>query len=388
MVAAAEEEVDYSSRGFSIETLAFHGGGGGSGAHEEAMLQLHGDVVPDDAVGDCSRHRRSNLHHISLEVAGVASIRLISCMEEFTSSSPSDSVVMAECQLPATTTHDADADADYRRDDAARGHHHRRRVSESEVRAMVSEEVASILGYSVHSDDPLMSSGLNSQAGMELRGTLSEVFDQRLPATLLYDYQSIGEIAKFVCEELAAASSVQVGEEEEKAGVAGGDGGGGGGGDASSSSSLPASLRTLRGAAVRPLFLAAPGVANGQSAYFSFISHLSWSDQPIYTLEKDDSKNISELAAVHVKDILRVQPRGPYLIGGHSYGGVVAMEVALQLERRGEQVGHVFVFDAPHPLQVRGVAVAAAEEEEEEATDEDAFELMEMILAAIDFGAC
>ena len=143
---------------------------------------------------------------------------------------------------------------------------------------------------------------------------------------------------------------------------------------------MASSLRTLRGAAVRPLFLAAPGVANGQSAYFSFVAHLSWSEQPIYTLEKDDSKTIEELAAVHVEDILRIQPRGPYLLGGHSYGGVVAMEVALQLERRGSQVGHVFVFDAPHPLQVRAPVAGST------ADDADAEELMEMILNAIDFG--
>ena len=38
--------------------------------------------------------------------------------------------------------------------------------------------------------------------------------------------------------------------------------------------------------ALRPLFLAAPGVANAQSAYFSFSQFLQWSDQPIYVLDK------------------------------------------------------------------------------------------------------
>ena len=49
-------------------------------------------------------------------------------------------------------------------------------------------------------------------------------------------------------------------------------------------------------AAVRPLFLAAPGVANAQSAYFSFSRYLAWSTQPIYVLEKDDALNIEQLA--------------------------------------------------------------------------------------------
>lgn len=49
-------------------------------------------------------------------------------------------------------------------------------------------------------------------------------------------------------------------------------------------------------APVRPLFLAAPGVANAQSAYFSFSRYLAWSDQPIYVLEKDNALDIAQLA--------------------------------------------------------------------------------------------
>ena len=49
-------------------------------------------------------------------------------------------------------------------------------------------------------------------------------------------------------------------------------------------------------ATVRPLFLAAPGVANAQSAYFSFSQYLAWSDQPIYVLEKDNALDIAQLA--------------------------------------------------------------------------------------------
>ena len=56
-------------------------------------------------------------------------------------------------------------------------------------------------------------------------------------------------------------------------------------------------LLARRGPApVRPLFLAAPGVANAQSAYFSFSRYLAWSDQPIYVLEKDNALDIAQLA--------------------------------------------------------------------------------------------
>ena len=114
-----------------------------------------------------------------------------------------------------------------------------------------------------------------------------------------------------------------------------------------------------RGAAAqRPLFLAAPGVANAQSAYFSFSQFLQWSDQPIYVLDKDNDLNIAQLARQNAADIVKVQPEGPYLLGGHSYGGAVAMEVAMVLESWGHDIGAVLVrfaccvafYVSQHPL--------------------------------------
>lgn len=103
-------------------------------------------------------------------------------------------------------------------------------------------------------------------------------------------------------------------------------------------------LKLLRGAPPpRPLFLAAPGVANAQSAYYAFSQFLAWSDQPIYVLEKDNDLNIFDLARQNARDIVQVQPEGPYLLGGHSYGGAVAIEVAAVLESWGHDVGLVLV---------------------------------------------
>lgn len=65
--------------------------------------------------------------------------------------------------------------------------------------------------------------------------------------------------------------------------------------------------------------------------------------QPIYVLEKDNDLDIASLARANAEDILKVQPEGPFLLGGHSYGGTVAVEVALVLESWGHEVGLVMV---------------------------------------------
>jgi thioesterase domain-containing protein len=54
---------------------------------------------------------------------------------------------------------------------------------------------------------------------------------------------------------------------------------------------------------------------------------------------------IEEMAAVYLAEIRKVQPRGPYLLGGASFGGVVAYEMAQQLEAAGDAAAFVALLD-------------------------------------------
>ena len=60
-------------------------------------------------------------------------------------------------------------------------------------------------------------------------------------------------------------------------------------------------------------------------------------------------ESITEMAADYAASITRYQPRGPYLIGGWSLGGVMAFEVACQLIRRGEHVFGLVLLDSTLP---------------------------------------
>jgi thioesterase domain-containing protein len=55
---------------------------------------------------------------------------------------------------------------------------------------------------------------------------------------------------------------------------------------------------------------------------------------------------LNEMAAYHIRKMRSIQPRGPYLVGGMCAGGVIAFEIALQLQRQGENVALVAVIDA------------------------------------------
>jgi len=55
---------------------------------------------------------------------------------------------------------------------------------------------------------------------------------------------------------------------------------------------------------------------------------------------------IEELASHYINEMRRFQPEGPYFLMGHSFGGVVAYEMAQQLTARGEILGLLALFDS------------------------------------------
>jgi thioesterase domain-containing protein len=52
------------------------------------------------------------------------------------------------------------------------------------------------------------------------------------------------------------------------------------------------------------------------------------------------------MAALYVEAIRKLQPQGPYLIGGYSSGGIIAFEMAQQLSRQGDEVGVLAMLDS------------------------------------------
>jgi thioesterase domain-containing protein len=51
----------------------------------------------------------------------------------------------------------------------------------------------------------------------------------------------------------------------------------------------------------------------------------------------------------HLASIRSVQPAGPYLLVGFSFGGLIAYEIAQQLLADGEEVAHLAILDTPLP---------------------------------------
>src|SRR6266404_1439831 len=62
---------------------------------------------------------------------------------------------------------------------------------------------------------------------------------------------------------------------------------------------------------------------------------------------------MEQIATLYIRDIQRVRSGGPYLLGGWSVGGLIAFEMARQLNQQGETVGMLVLFDTHLPPQNR-----------------------------------
>ncbi|WP_281955800.1 non-ribosomal peptide synthetase [Pseudophaeobacter arcticus] len=56
--------------------------------------------------------------------------------------------------------------------------------------------------------------------------------------------------------------------------------------------------------------------------------------------------SIADMAALFIANMRRRQPEGPYRLAGHSFGGVVAWEMACQLQAAGVEVAGLCLFDS------------------------------------------
>jgi thioesterase domain-containing protein len=62
---------------------------------------------------------------------------------------------------------------------------------------------------------------------------------------------------------------------------------------------------------------------------------------------------LESMAAHYIEAVRAIQPEGPYLLGGWSFGGVVAFEMARQLKHQHGQVAHVTLLDTWAPSRQR-----------------------------------
>ncbi|MBD6621136.1 AMP-binding protein, partial [Komarekiella sp. 'clone 1'] len=107
-----------------------------------------------------------------------------------------------------------------------------------------------------------------------------------------------------------------------------------------------------------PLFLI--HAVFGDVLSYKDLAHHLGSDQPVYGLQAQglDGKQvpytrIEDMASHYIKEIQTLQPNGPYFLGGYSFGGVVAFEMAQQLYKQGQKIGFLTLFHSSAPASIK-----------------------------------
>jgi thioesterase domain-containing protein len=116
----------------------------------------------------------------------------------------------------------------------------------------------------------------------------------------------------------------------------------------------PSWMVPLRAAGTRPpLFCACAG--DGDVTKYRDLAQALADDQPVYGFGIPPLPagaafpSVEQLASDYVQAARAVQPEGPYFLCGHSFGGLVAYEMAALLQRAGAQVRLVALIDTLHP---------------------------------------
>ncbi|MBF6571305.1 MAG: KR domain-containing protein [Candidatus Binataceae bacterium] len=191
--------------------------------------------------------------------------------------------------------------------------------SNDEVETTLTRWWQELLGVeSVSSQDNFFDLGGNSLTGVRLLAKLNKAYAVNLKLPSLFEMPTIEKLARLVRrEETATVISCVV---------------------------------PLRPRGSLPPLFVLPGAGGSVLAFSQLIPHME-SDLPIYTLlyTVDESKpavlRVEDLAAHYIQEMRKVQPEGPYYLLGHSFGGLVAFEMAQQLRMMGQATGLLGIID-------------------------------------------
>ena len=172
---------------------------------------------------------------------------------------------------------------------------------------------------SIGIDQDYFDLGGDSSLAVRMFAEIEKKFKVKLPLATLYEAPTIEELARVLR------------------------------GEASASGWSP--LVAIQPEGSRPPLFCFHGAGGNVLIYRDLSRHLG-SDQPLYGLQSqglDGSgpplSTVEDMAALYVKEIRRVQPHGPYFLGGYCGGGSIAYEVAQQLQAEGERVALLALFD-------------------------------------------
>jgi amino acid adenylation domain-containing protein len=112
----------------------------------------------------------------------------------------------------------------------------------------------------------------------------------------------------------------------------------------------------------RPPFFCVHGLGGAVLRFQELARHMA-PDQPFYGIQPQGIDggmafldSVEQMASCYIREMRKVQPEGPYFIGGYSFGGLVAFEMACQLRAGDQEVAFLGLVDT-YPGKAKSNAV-------------------------------
>ncbi|MEM7114000.1 MAG: condensation domain-containing protein [Chloroflexota bacterium] len=192
------------------------------------------------------------------------------------------------------------------------------RTTTEQALTQIWSEVLGIPRVSI--EDQFFALGGDSIKALQIFTRIEQQFGKKLPISLLFGDPTVAQMAAAIAEDDETLPRDPV-------------------------------LVPLNESGTRPPIFFTHGVF-GSLVWLTNILPLLEADQPAYGLQAvglqadaEPDTTIEAMAARYIKAMQRIQPTGPYYLAGYCFGGIVAYEIARQLELLGSEIALLAIID-------------------------------------------
>ncbi len=217
----------------------------------------------------------------------------------------------------------------------------------SDLERALAAQFETLLGVSqVGIDDSFFDLGGHSLIAVRLFAQIKRDFGADFPISVLFEAPTVAALAERIASATGQASGPATGEEPVSAG------------NRAEERALRHAVRLHAGAEARqtPFFIVAGMFGNVLN--LRHLALLLGEERPVHGLQargligdEEPHETFADAARDYIAEMRRLQPRGPYLVGGFSGGGIIAYEIAQQLTAAGEEVAALVMLDTPLPVR-------------------------------------